>query len=178
MGQNDIAARGVFSFRRKNPLRSLQKGVDTFNAGHGRLNGLNFHTKAFDRSKNTGNIIDYGNRCPDRHAEQSQYLCLAGGGKQHNNADNGRVQQKHHRRINSVIKVCFFNGSVAFTDAPIVAVLHVAFQAESADGAQIMQRFRHLSGNGSNGAPVFQLCGKHFLLHMTCKDRKKRKNHN
>ncbi len=45
------------------------------------------------------------------------------------------------------------------------------------NGADVVQRFRHLPGHSSDGATVLQLRGEHPLLHKTGENGEQRQNH-
>ena len=166
MREHNVAPRGALPLFGDGTLQLGEKGVDTLYARHGGLNGLDLHAETFDRRENAGDIMDNGNGRADRHAEQRQDLRFAGGGEQHDDADHGGVQKEHDRRIDGVIEVCPLYGGIALADAPVVPALHVVLQTERADRADVVQRFRHLPGNGGDGAAVIELRCEHPLLYM------------
>ena len=147
-------------------LRLGKKRVDPLDARHSRLDGLDLHTEAFDGGENAGDVVDHRHRGAYRHTEQGQYLRFAGGGEQHDNAHHYGVQQQHHRRIDRVIEVGALHGGIAVADASVIATLHVGLQPQRPNGADIVQRFRHLTGHGGNGAAVVQLRRQHPFLYM------------
>ena len=120
--------------------------------------------------------MDNGDGGADRHAEQRQDLRFAGGGEQHDDADHGGVQKEHDRRIDGVVEICPLYGGIALADAPVVPALHVVLQTERADRADVVQRFRHLPGNGGDGAAVIELRCEHPLLYMAREHGEQRQN--
>ena len=165
MREYHIAPCCTFPLLGDGALRLGKKRVDPLDARHGRLDGLDLHAQVFDGGENAGDVVDHRHRGAYRHAEQGQYLHFAGGGEQHDDAHHYGVQQ-HHRRIDRVIEVGALHGGIAVTDAPVIAALHIVLDPQRPDGTDIVQRFRHLSGHGGNGAAVVQLRRQHPLLHM------------
>ena len=177
MGQHNVAARGILSLLRNGAFRLIKERVDALDTRHSGLNRLNLHAEAFNRRKNAGNVIDDGDRCTDRHAEQCQHIRIARRGEQHHDAHDGGVKQKHDGRVNRVVEIRLFHRGIAFADALVIALLHVAFQPQGVNGADVVQRFRYLPGHGGDGATVLQLRGEHPLLHKTGENGEQRQNH-
>ncbi len=64
----------------------------------------------------------------------------------------GDLIQQHHRRIDRVVEAGALHGGVAVADAPVIAALHIHLQPQRPDGADVVQRLRHLTGHGGHGA--------------------------
>ena len=97
-------------------------------------------------------------------------------GEQHHDADHSSIQQQHHRRIDSIIKIGALHGGIAVTDAPVIPALHVIFQTQRPDGADVVQSLGHLPGDCGDRAAVVQLRGQHPFLDMTGKHGKQRQH--
>ena len=147
-------------------FRLVKEGVDTLHARHRRLDGLYLHAKALDGRKDAGNVVDDGHRGADRHPKQGQDGRIAGGREEHDDADHGGIQHQHDGRIDRVVKIRPLHRGIAFADAPVIAVLHVVFQTQSPDGADIVQCFRDLAGHNGDRPAVIQLSCQHPRLHM------------
>ena len=128
MGQHNIAARGILSLLRNGAFRLIKERVDALDTRHSGLNRLNLHAEAFNRRKNAGNVVDDGDRRTDRHAEQRQHIRIARSGKQHHDAHDGGVEQEHDGRVNRVVEIRLFHCGIAFADALVIVLPHVAFQ--------------------------------------------------
>ena len=147
-------------------FRLVKEGVDALHARHRRLDGLYLHAKALDGRKDAGNVVDDGHRGADRHPEQRQDSRIAGSREEHDDADHGGIQHQHDGRIDRVIKIRPLHRGIAFADAPVIAALHVVFQTQSPDGADIVQCFRYLAGHSGDRPAVIQLRCQHPRLHM------------
>ena len=147
-------------------FRLVKEGVDALHARHRRLDGLYLHAKALDGRKDAGNVVDDGHRGADRHPEQRQDSRIAGSREEHDDADHGGIQHQHDGRIDRVIKIRPLHRGIAFADAPVIAMLHVVFQTQSPDGADIVQCFRDLAGHSGDRPAVIQLRCQHPRLHM------------
>ena len=101
---------------------------------------------------------------------------IARGGQEHDDAHHHGVQHQHHRRIDGVVKIGALHGGVAVADAAVIPALHVVFQPQRPDGADVVQRLRHLPGNSGHGPAVVQLGGQHPLLHMAGEHREQRQH--
>ena len=157
---------------RDRALRLVEKGIDAPDTRHGRLNGLDFHAQALDGGEDAGDVVDDSHRGAHRHAEQGQELCVPRSGEQHHDADHSGIQQQHHRRIDSIIKIGALHGGIAVTDAPVIPALHVILQTQRPDGADVVQSLGHLPGDRGDRAAVVQLRGQHPLLDITGKHGK------
>ena len=176
MREHDVAPRRAPPFLGNGALRLGEKGVDALHARHGRLDGLDLRAETFNGRKNAGDAADNGDGGADGHTEQRQDLRFSGGGKQHDGADHGGVEQQHDRRVNCVVEIRPLHGGVALADAPVVAALHIVLQSQQADGADVAQRFRHLPGHGGDGAAVIELRRERPLLHMACEHGEQRQH--
>ena len=176
MGQRHVTPRLLLPRSGKDALRLAEKCVDALDARHGRLNVLYLHAEAFDGRENARYVVDDGDRGADRHAEQGQNFRIAGCGEQHDGADHHGVQQQNDRGIDGVIEIGALHGRVAVRNAAVVAALHVAFQSKHMNGADIVQRLRHLTGHRGDGAAVIQLRGQHPLLHVAGKHSEQRQH--
>ena len=171
-----IPARSGPALGRDRALRLSEKGIDALDTCHGRLDGLDLHAKAFNGSKNAGNVVDDRHRGTHRHPKECKHHGIAGSGKQHHDACHHRVQRQHHRRIDGIVKIGALHSGVALADAAVIAAFPIAFQPQRPDGADVVQRLRHLTGDSCNGTAVIQLCGQHPLLHMAGEHRKQRQH--
>ena len=175
--EDDVSARGGFFTRRGNVALQLgEERVDALDARHRGLDGLDLHAEAFDRREDTRNIVDDRDRRADGHAEQRQHARVSRSREQHHRADDGGAEHEYDGGVDRVVKVCALNGGVALADAAVVALRHVVFEAEGADGADIVQRLRHLTGDGGDGAAVVELRCEHALLHIAGEEREQRQH--
>ena len=162
-----VAARNSRAFRRlRRPFRLGEERIDALHARHRGLNRLDFHAEAFNRREDARDIVDDRDRRADGHAEQRQHPRVAGGRQQHHDADHRGVERQHDGGIHRVVEIRLLHRGVALPDASVVARAHVILQPQRADGADVVQRLRHLSGYGGDRAAIFHLRGERPPLHV------------
>ena len=139
--------------------------IDPVHARNGGLYGLDLHSQTLHWGKDLGDIVNYRYRCTGRHTEQCQHLCITGGRKQHHNRHHDSIQDQDHRGINSIIEIRAIYRAITLRNIFIIPFLHIVLFSQRMNGADIVQRLRHMSGGSAHSTTVLDLGFQHVFLH-------------
>ena len=158
------------------PFRLREKFINPVNTGNRRLNRLNLHTDALQRTENLRNIGNHSHCHTDGHAEEVLYHRITRCRQCQYHRRYKRVENQYHRRVNRIIEICFFHGVIALAYVIAVPPLHVILFLKGMDRADVANGLRHMIRHLRHRLPVFDLRNQRPLLDNSRKGKDQRSN--